>query len=84
MLKGEAKIDVPLYHEDADETGSDPVMHGILILPEDLTQDPTNLSIYRTSRDSPEVSITVTVQPDGSTKIETDPISDIFENTLHA
>lgn len=83
MLQGQAKIDVPTFHEDADELGSDPVMHGILVVPEDLQQDPSDPTVYRASLDSPEVVITVKVQADGSTVITTDPVSNIFENTLH-
>ncbi|NIK06859.1 hypothetical protein FHY11_000325 [Xanthomonas arboricola] len=88
MLKGDAKIDVPVYSEDEGDIdqGMDPVMHGILVRPEDLEPVPEKPGVYVAKHKSPEVTVTVTVtvQPDGSTTIETDPESEIFENTLHA
>jgi hypothetical protein len=86
MLKGSAKIDVPVYSDDPGdiEQGMDPVKHGIEVLPEDLEQDPRNPAIYRSRRDDPSVEITVTVAADGSTTIATDPSSDVVENSLHA
>jgi len=80
-LKGNLKIDVPVYPDD--DRDLEPVMYGIYVLPQDLEQDPNNPSVYRMSRDYPEISITVTVQPNGSTLIQTIPGYDIFENTLH-
>ncbi|UKE46239.1 MULTISPECIES: hypothetical protein [Xanthomonas translucens group] len=83
MLKGDAKIDVPVYREDAEDTGEGPHMYGILIRPEDLTPVPGKPGVYVANHENPDVTVTVTVQGDGSTTIETDPESDIFENTLH-
>lgn len=83
MLQGEAKIDVPMYREDAEETGEEPQMYGILIFPEDLTPVPGKPGVYVAEHKNPDVTVTVAVQADGSTTIETDPESDIFENTLH-
>lgn len=86
MLKGDAKIDVPVYSEgEADiEQGVGPVMIGILITPGDLTPVPGKPGVYVAKHENPDVTVTVTVQGDGSTTIDTDPESDIFENTLHA
>ncbi|MFG6108314.1 hypothetical protein [Stenotrophomonas nematodicola] len=85
MLKGDAKIDVPVYREDEGdiEQGMDPVMHGILITPADLKPVPGKPGVYVANHENPDVTVTVTVQADGSTTIETDPESEIFENTLH-
>ncbi len=85
MLKGEAKIDVPVYSDDEGdmEQGMDPIMHGILITPSDLRPVPGKPGVYVAEHKSPDVTVTVTVQADGSTTIETDPESDIFDNTLH-
>jgi len=84
MFKGDAKIDVPVYRDDSEDTGEGPIMHGILITPKDLKPVPGKPGVYVAKHEYPEVTVTVTVQPDGSTNIETDPESDIFENTLHA
>ncbi|EKT4065453.1 hypothetical protein AA099_07645 [Xanthomonas citri pv. citri] len=85
MLLGEAKIDVPVYSDDERdiEQGMDPIMHGILITPSDLKPVPGKPGVYVAEHKNPDVTVTVTVQADGSTTIETDPESDIFENTLH-
>lgn len=84
MLKGTAKLDVPVYSDvDRDnDQGMDPVMVGIEVRPEDLVQDKSDSSIYRGSLGYPLVDIIVQVQPDGSTTIRTNPPSEIFENTL--
>lgn len=85
MLKGDAKIDVPVYSEDEGDIaqGMDPIVHGILISPEDLKPVPGRPGVYVAKHVNPDVTVTVMVQTDGSTTIETDPKSDIFENTLH-
>ncbi|WP_141696869.1 hypothetical protein [Xanthomonas translucens] len=83
MLKGDAKIDVPVYREGSEETGEPPQMVGILITPDDLKPVPGKPGVYVAKHENPDVTVTVTVQGDGSTTIETDPESDIFENTLH-
>ena len=85
MLKGSAKLDVPVYSDDPNDLDQDkdPIMHGVDLLPEDLEQDASDPSIYRGQRDFPPVKITVSVRPDGSTFITTEPNSGVVENTLH-
>ncbi|OGU22791.1 MAG: hypothetical protein A2580_11695 [Hydrogenophilales bacterium RIFOXYD1_FULL_62_11] len=78
MLQGLLKLDVPVGVD-----GGESVLHGILVEPGDLKQDPANPTIFRGAREFPPVDITVHVKPDGSTSIKTEPSSDIHENTLH-
>ena len=81
-LQGNLKLDVPVP-TDVDDIYGGTQHIGIQVEAEDLKQDPTNPAIYTKEWKSPSVSISVTVQQDGSTTIATEPDSIIFENTLH-
>jgi hypothetical protein len=82
MLQGNLSLDVPVPTNQGTLMGADDQLIGIEVAPKDLTQDPNNPSIYTATWDYPSVSIKVTVQPDGSTVIDTVPKSIVHENTL--
>jgi hypothetical protein len=81
-LQGNLKLDVPAP-TDFDDIYGGTTHKGIQIEATDLKQDPNNPAIYTADWEWPSVSITVTVQKDGSTTIATEPRSIIIENTLH-
>ena len=81
-LQGNLKLDVPVP-TDVDDIYGGTKHIGIQVEAADLNQDPDNPAIYTADWDRPSVSITVTVQKDGSTTIATEPRSIVFENTLH-
>jgi hypothetical protein len=84
MLQGNLKLDVPVTTNQGTLMGADDQLVGIQIEPDDLTQDLNNPSIYTAEWGYPGVSITVTVQQDGSTVIDTIPKSIVHENTLQS
>ena len=84
MLQGNLKLDVPVTTNQGTLMGADDQLVGIQVEPDDLTQDLNNPSIYTAEWDHPSVSITVTVQHDGSTVIDTIPKSIVHENTLQS